>query len=156
MYKITVKSDTRSAEYTVETIGSGAELRCEPMKRISKEFCRSEHNAAHAETVTVRIMKDLSTLELVWVVLWGSIDEVICAVETVMPMAKLEVNVLFDAFAEDEGKQICYTYPLVGKLSKIFKRTDSFRVLGALQGKIVADLWGKDPDEVRVLEPEFS
>ncbi len=91
-----------------------------------------------------------------WIVLWGSIPEVIKEVETNLPVVMLETNVVWDGFEEDEGKsEICYTYPFSHAWGGKYAKVRNFKVLFSGQGEMVAKMFNKNLEDVRVLVPEF-
>ena len=112
-YLVRIKSDVREAEFDV----TGENGVCTSVRLKSLRYLKANPNSGHGEVMDAHIYENddspmNSNMLYKWIVLWGSIPEVIKEVETNLPVVMLETNVVWDGFEEDEGKsEICYTYP---------------------------------------------
>ena len=110
-YLVRIKSDVREAEFDV----TGENGVCTSVRLKSLRYLKTNPNSGHGEVMDAHIYENddspmNSNMLYKWIVLWGSIPEVIKEVETNLPVVMLETNVVWDGFEEDEGKsEICYT-----------------------------------------------
>lgn len=151
MYDVTLNGITRQAEFTVDMAA----------KKITRTYLHIEDGAESAAYdvvyATIQDKESMSNLKVTWVVLCGTKDAIISAIETELPVAKLEADAIFDAFKDDECEpQVCYTYPLTGTLSKIMQRSPTYQALSATQKCIIASMWELPAEQVRVLVPQYS
>ena len=151
MYNVTLNGTTRQAEFTVDVVE----------KKITRTYFHIEDGAESVSYdvvyATIQDSESASNLRITWVVLCGTKDAIIKAIETELPVAKLEADAIFDAFKADEYEpQVCYTYPLKGTLSKIIQRSPTYQALSMAQKCIVASMWELPADQVRVLVPQYS
>ena len=100
----------------------------------------ADNENADVLEVHIRDRESPSNMTVAWMVLYGDKGAIIDAIKDKFPMAKLETEAIFNAFAQDELEaSVCYTYPLD-------------RALCAAQLGIVANMWGLEQNQVRVLE----
>lgn len=151
MYDITLNGVMRQARFTVDM----------SKMQITRNYLRVEDGADESTHdviyVSIQDQDSLSNMTVTWIVLYGTKEDIVDAIETELPMAKLETDAIFDAFKEDEYEpKVCYTYPLTGELSKIMLRSPTYKVLSATQKSIVASMWELPANKVRVLTPQNS
>ena len=104
-YLVRIKSDVREAEFDV----TGENGVCTSVRLKSLRYLKANPNSGHGEVMDAHIYENddspmNSNMLYKWIVLWGSIPEVIKEVETNLPVVMLETNVVWDGFEEDEGK----------------------------------------------------
>lgn len=147
MYDITLNGITRSAEFVMD-------LDNHVLTRLQLvvEDGADDENADVLE-VHIRDRESLSNMTVAWMVLYGDKGDIIEAIKEKYPMAKLETEAIFEAFAQDELEtNVCYTYPLDGELTRIMKNSKTYRALCAAQQGIVANMWGLEQNQARVLK----
>lgn len=156
-YLVRIKSDVREAEFDV----TGENGVCTSVRLKSLRYLKINPNSGHGEVMDAHIYENddnpmNSNMLYKWIVLWGSIPEVIKEVETNLPVVMLETNVVWDGFEEDEGKsEICYTYPFSHAWGGKYAKYAISKVLFSGQGEMVAKMFNKNLEDVRVLVPEF-
>lgn len=147
MYDITLNGITRSAEFVMDL-----ENHILTRTQLIIEDEADNENADVLE-VHIRDRESPSNMTVAWMVLYGDKGAIIDAIKDKFPMAKLETEAIFNAFAQDELEAgVCYTYPLDGELTRIMKNSKTYRALCAAQLGIVANMWGLEQNQVRVLE----
>ena len=156
-YIVKVTSEAREAEF--EIMGEGKV--CTDVKMKSLRYLKDDPNGGHSEVFHAHIFEGndgpmSSNMVYVWVVLWGTIPEVIQEVETNLPMAMMETDAIWEGFEEDEGENICYTYPFAHDYGERWMNAAISQVLFSGQGRMVAAMFDREPESVRVLVPKYS
>lgn len=147
MYDITLIGITRSAEFIMD-LDNHVLTRTQLI--IENE---AEDENADVLEVHIRDRESSSNMTVAWMVLYGDKGAIIDAIREKYPMAKLETEAIFNAFSEDELEaSVCYTYPLDGGLTHIMKNSKTYRALCVAQQSIVANMWGLEQNQVRVLK----
>lgn len=147
MYDITLNGITRSAEFVMDL-----DNHVLTRMQLIIEDGTEEENADVLE-VHIRDRESPSNMTVAWMVLYGDKGAIIDAIKEKYPMAKLETEAIFNAFSEDELEtSVCYTYPLDGELTRIMKNSKTYRALCIAQQGIVANMWGLEQNQVRVLK----
>lgn len=128
MYDITLNGITRSAEFVMDL-----ENHILTRTQLIIEDGADNENADVLE-VHIRDRESPSNMTVAWMVLYGDKGAIIDAIKDKFPMAKLETEAIFNAFAQDELEaSVCYTYPLDGELTRIMKNSKTYRALCAAQ-----------------------
>lgn len=147
MYDITLNGTTRSAEFVMDL-----DKQVLTRTQLIIEDGAEDENGDVLE-VHIRDRESPSNMTVAWMVLYGDKGDIIDAITNKYPMAKLETESIFNAFAEDELEAtVCYTYPLDGGLTRIMKQSKTYRALCSAQQSIVANMWGLEQNQVRILE----
>lgn len=147
MYDITLNGITRSAEFVMDL-----DNHVLTRTQFIVEDGAGDENADVLK-VHIRDRESASNMTVAWMVLYGDKGAIIDAIKERYPMAKLETEAIFNAFSEDELEaSVCYTYPLDGELTHIMKKSKTYRALCVAQQGIVANMWGLEQNQVRVLK----
>ena len=151
MYDVTLSGIMRQAEFTVDM----------ESKKSTRNYLRVEDGAEDATHdviyVTIQDQESLSNMKVTWIVLCGTKEDIIEAIDSELPVAKLETDAIFDAFKLDEYEaKVCYTYPLKGELTRVMQRSPTYQALASIQRAVIASMWEIPADKVRVLDPVNS
>ena len=154
-YVIKVTGGKRSAEFTMD-------MNQRQIVR-TKLHLSSGAEKGNGEFLSLKIYKDFNGVligpgqEEKWMVLWGTIDNILDSIEAEWPMVKMESDALFKAIKEDEdgGKgNVFYTYRLLGPRSSTPDWVREELILN--QAAIVGSMWEVDPQYIKVLRAKNS
>lgn len=147
MYDVVIHGETRSAGFEID-------MESRTITRTSLSI-DEDADSEHGDVLEVHIKdrNSMSNMTVAWLVLYGSKEDIIETIRSEIPMAKLEVKAIFDAFKEDElESSVCYTYPLDKMLTPIMRKSETYRSLCSAQQSIVASMWGLERNQVRILQ----
>lgn len=143
MYKLTLRGNTRYAEFDLDPKSEACEMTLlDVLDERDKNDCLS---------VVIRNPENRSNLEENWMVLCGKPWQITWTMDHQYQIAKLESNRIFDCL-DTIGKDevVAITYP-TEEPSFIIRKSAIHRRMRSSAAKVISKMFSVDPDSVYVL-----